>query len=153
MGLVLNYCVFFFVFSHFFFFFFSFRGVVNAIASDCENIAIRGSIIYCIYCRRILGYIDENNYVHLHNVRLLQFEPVGAKLIGDRQVQITKFSDVDINCMSNKRKYPIDSFDILDEPALKRRKIEQCLTVARVQVTTQLFEGEENISPYNEVPV
>lgn len=119
---------------------------MNADIIKCKNVTVDRSIAYCAGCRRIIGYVDENNTVHLHNVRLVRFEPLCVRVAGNRQVHFIKAVDY----VNSKRKYSIDLFDLLDEPVSKKQKVQQRLTVMRVNTNDNLnsvdFDFEEEDS-------
>lgn len=84
----------------------------------------------CAQCRRIVGYVDEKNIAHFDNVRLLRFGPINIRFIGGKWVQCIKTSDN----VSAKRKYPVDIFDIIDEPLAKKPKVFQNIILMQVNV-------------------
>lgn len=93
----------------------------NVIANfeDCKSVEEVNSIIYCVQCRRILGYLDEVNNAHLQNVRLLEFSPIGANSEDDRRVSFMKMRE-----FSLKRKHSVDRFDLMDEPSPKKTRLD-----------------------------
>lgn len=118
---------------------------MNVRLDDCRNVILdsNGTIIYCIHCRRITGYVDENRIAHLHNVRLLQYEPVVMNKIGNQHVQFMKVFE-----FIPKRKYSIDILDLLGEPPFKKPRTET--TVMRVAENNNvlpldpIFEEDED---------
>lgn len=100
---------------------------MNAAVVDCKHIEIIGSIVYCVHCRRILGYLDEIGDVHLRNVRLVEFSLIGMNTVGNLQALFMKMRE-----NVGKRKYPVDKFDLLDEPQFKKPKLTPVI-IMRVQ--------------------
>lgn len=82
-----------------------------------------GRLIFCQGCRRILGYFDEENVAHLYNVRLQSFEAPRVEVTDNQRLLFVRVSEVSLN----KRKYPIDSLDLADEPPAKKRCLEECI--------------------------
>lgn len=95
------------------------EGNVNVRISDCKNIDEKGSIVYCVRCRRIIGYIGELSIAYLQNVRLVQFTPILTNTKSDMIELIMKMHE-----NVGKRKYPVDQIDLLDEPQPKKPNLD-----------------------------
>lgn len=95
-------------------------------ALHCKSVEEKASIIYCTRCRRILGYIDETYTARLQNVRLVKFVPHN---VIEKNGLLTALMSIHENFQ--KRKYPIDKFDSMDEPKTKKQRFE-VVTVRRM---------------------
>lgn len=81
---------------------FFFVGSVVLEKRDPRNYYIVGCIVFCAFCRRVIGYVDEEDMVHSKDVRLLKYGPVEISIGGVNRVEyFTRISDD----VSNKREW------------------------------------------------
>lgn len=129
------------------------KGVVNVKKNDCAFVRVTNNIVYCLMCDRVSGYLDKNDFIHLHNVRPLRFEPAGVRMFGNEKVQIVNI----LNDPCNKRKYPVDELDFLDEPFAKKQKFESTLLIrieingSNSHINYDTDEANENINENDEL--
>lgn len=116
---------------------------VNVRVSDCKNIFVSGSLIFCACCRRVIGHIDFGEYL-LRDVRLMYFVPLYDEVASGMQliyVRATERGPI-------KRKHVLsDWFDIYEEPLNKRVKYScvQSVICARMHMTNnEMIRGSDN---------
>lgn len=106
---------------------------------NCKNVSTDGTILICRGCRRVLGYFDEQNIAHLYDVRLQRFEAPRVEVTANQRVQFVRVSEH----LSDKRKYPVDSLDLADEPPIKRKCVEE--SIMRIDITNGVSTVEHDI--------
>lgn len=112
---------------------------IRGSVKNIKNVLIDGPIIYCKLCHRVIGFIVEGNSVVLKDVRLLKYEPLFTDIVGGNRVSYIKIS----TDVSLKRKYPVDVFDLVDEPEPKRQKSN--IIVSNIHV---ILDSSSELSSY-----
>lgn len=120
---------------------FLFKENVIANINDCKSVEEINSIVYCVQCRRILGYVDEYRNAHLQNVRILEFSPIGMNNDEDKIVSFMKMRE----CSGLKRKHCNDRFDLMDEPIPKKTRLDT-MFVMRVGPTNR---NDQPLEPHH----
>lgn len=114
-------------------------GTVVANKAKFKNVSFAGSLAFCSSCRRILGYVDESDIVHVFGARLLKFEPNRRPTTGLEGFYTMRISS-DITV---KRQYPADILDIIDEPEIKRPRLN--LAVKRLSIEPILQHSSDDL--------
>lgn len=95
------------------------KGNIVTELADCKDVDVKNTIVYCARCSCILGNVDALGIAHLCNVRLMEFLPSEIRTKRDQLALFLKMRE-----FSPKRTYPMDVFDLMDEPRFKKPKFE-----------------------------
>lgn len=126
------------IFLCFFHFVYAFQtDQVRAHFRECSNYFIAGSLLSCKRCRRSIGFVSEDNSFVLHCIRLMHFSPFKVKKEDGNEIMFMRMSD----CATNKRRIDIDDHLL----PFKKRKIEQNITVMRVNLSGNATIRNENV--------
>lgn len=84
---------------------------------------IVGSLLFCDYCKRIIGYVNVDGACVLKDVRLLFFVPIDSVASADEQVVLFRI----LERGPMKRRCVTD--DLSDEPPFKKLKFDNTRSV------------------------